>query len=221
MPAVDRRFATVAGTVRVVCTERADGDFALGAVDDELRATIHPAPWTWLRQVHGATVVVAAGPGDGAGVEADAAVTATAGAPLSVLTADCAPVVLIGDRAIGVVHAGWRGVVAGVIEATAAELGSLGATPVATVLGPCIGPSSYEFGDDELALVSARYGPGVCAATGTGRPALDLPAAVAAACEAVGWPAPEAGPCTSDPAFHSHRTRGDLGRQVTVAWIEP
>ena len=72
------------------------------------------APWTWLRQVHGHRVVVVEHPGDCRAEEADAAVTACAGAALVVLTADCAPVGLASPEGIvGVVHAGWRGLMAG------------------------------------------------------------------------------------------------------------
>ena len=77
---------------RFCWTARADGDFA-GDLSDR-----QPG-WTWLRQVHGAQVVVVRTPGEHAGVEADAAVTDTLGCPLVVRTADCAPVVLTGTRA--------------------------------------------------------------------------------------------------------------------------
>ena len=124
------------------------------------------------------------------------------------MTADCAPVVLVGDTAVGVVHAGWRGLVAGVIEATAAGLAALGATPVATLLGPCIDPSSYEFGPEDLDRVEAALGPTVRSVTAWGTPALDVPAAVAAACERTGWPIPATPPSsTADERWYSHRLR--------------
>ncbi len=220
MPHLDLTFDLGDRRARVVATERADGDFGLDRVTDARRHGLHPAPWTWLRQVHGAEVVTVTRAGESAGTSADAAVTDVDDAPISVLTADCAPVVLVGDRAVATVHAGWRGLVAGVIEAAADRLRGLGAAPVAAVLGPCIHPAAYEFGGDDLDVVAARYGPTVRARTAAGTPALDMPAAVAAACVAAGWPAPERSTCTSDPRFYSHRTRTDRGRQATVAWLE-
>src|SRR5438876_12396346 len=73
--------------------------------------------WTWLRQVHGDRVVTVSSPGAGAGSRADAAVTDQAGCALAVLTADCAPVALASPQGVlGVAHAGWRGLEAGVLE---------------------------------------------------------------------------------------------------------
>ena len=82
--------------------------------------------WVWLDQVHGATVIHALG-SETSGATGDAAVTPTAGIALVVMVADCAPIALVGERAAGVVHAGWRGLVAGVVEeAVAPVLGELG-----------------------------------------------------------------------------------------------
>jgi polyphenol oxidase len=96
----------------------------------------------------------------GAGPRADAMVTAAPGLALGIVTADCAPV-LLADAAAGVVgaaHAGWRGAVAGVLDATLAAMGALGAARerVAAAIGPCIGQASYEVGADLRAAVLAR-----------------------------------------------------------------
>src|SRR5436190_1059062 len=82
-----------------------------------------PAEWWWLRQVHG-TDVVAVGTGavPSEPPAADAAVTTTIGVPLVVLTADCAPLVLASDDCAAVVHAGWGGLLAGVIDRAVAAL---------------------------------------------------------------------------------------------------
>ncbi len=221
--AEQRALTTSAGTVRVVSTDRSDGDFAVsieGPEFDRVRASIVEPSWTWVRQVHGADVVVASSAGDGAGATADAVVTAIPGVPIAVTTADCAPVVLVGTTAVGVAHAGWRGVMAGVIEATAHELRALGAEPMAAICGPCIQPAAYEFGSSALDEIEERLGAEVRSKTASGSPALDMTAAVAAACSAAGWPAPDRPRCTSRPEYFSHRTRGDVGRQTTVAWIE-
>ena len=179
-------------------------------------------PWTWLRQVHGATVVEVDEPGEGAGSEADASVTATPGALLAVQTADCAPVVLVNDGAVGLAHAGWRGVVAGVVPAAVAALQSRGTGEVRAVLGPLIRPGHYEFGEPELSEVVASAGPGARSTTNDGRPALDLVAAVTASLAAVGVTrVDDLGLDTAAPDFFSHRCRGDTGRQVTTVCMEP
>lgn len=80
--------------------------------------------------------------------KADALVTATPGIALSVLTADCQPV-LLADRQAGVIgaaHAGWRGSLDGVLEATVAAMQSLGASRIKAVIGPCISQRAYEVG---------------------------------------------------------------------------
>ncbi len=216
-------FETEAGIVRVVTTQAADGDFAVAqdaSIVEPYRRAIIDAPWTWLRQVHGATVVTASAPGHQAGSVADAVVTRQISAPIAVTTADCSPVVLVGTGAIGVAHAGWKGLLAGVVEATAEALRDLGSEPVATFLGPCIQPGRYEFSAADLDSVAARYGEAVRGVTHTGEPALDMTASVQAACREAGWPIPVTPPCTSSSDYFSHRTRQDPGRQTTVAWIE-
>jgi YfiH family protein len=206
-------------------TDRRHGDLAVDGDPGPLarcRAAVAPGPWTWLRQVHGAEVVVAASPGEGAGAEADAVVTATPGVVVAVHSADCAPLLLRGDGTVGVVHAGWRGLVAGVVEAAAAAMAELGGPPTTAVLGPCIRPRCYEFGPAELALVADRYGPAVEGRTAWGTPALDLGAAVAEACTRLGVELDDAGTCTAcSPRHWSHRARADTARQALVAWLEP
>lgn len=218
--------------VRVRCTARADGDYRVDGPVEELaarRRELAAGAWTWLRQVHGARVVEVAAPGGEAGAEADASVTRVRGAVLAVQTADCAPIVLVGDGVVGVVHAGWRGLAAGVISEALAVMGHPSDGGIHALLGPCIGPGGYAFGDDDLEKVVAVAGPSARATTCDGRPALDLPAAVRAVCLAegvvsfavVGDDQDATRPAdTSGPGWFSHRTRGDTGRQVTVAWLE-
>lgn len=211
-------------TVRVSFTDVTDGDFRV--VDptpglDERRQQLAPVPWSWLRQVHGDTIRRVAEPGQHAGAEGDGLWTTETNCAIAVTTADCAPVVLVAEAGVATVHAGWRGLVAGIIEGAAAQLAASAGAPLATLLGPCISPSAYRFGPDDLATVVDRYGSGVAGRTASGEPALDMPAGVAAACRAAGWPVPAAPACTSDPQWFSHRTRGDRARQTAVAWIEP
>jgi YfiH family protein len=120
-----------------------------------------PAGLVGLHQVHGAEVVHVIAPWlPGQGPRADAMVTDRLGIALGIVTGDCAPV-LFADPAAGVIgaaHAGWRGAVAGVLEATLAAMGELGAMPerVTAAVGPCIQQASYEVGADLRAAVLAR-----------------------------------------------------------------
>ena len=218
-------------SARVAFTGRAEGDMGHGGdkvftvrpdVADRRRAVVD-LPWTWLRQVHGVGVVRVEHPGDHAGARADAAVTAAEGCALAVLTADCAPVALASpEGVIGVAHAGWRGVLAGVLEATVAEMRALGATDVQALVGPCIRPACYEFGEAELDDVASRLGDGVRATTTSGRRALDLPAAVRVALARAGLrddDVDDVGTCTAcSPEHFSWRAAKDLRRQAAVVW---
>lgn len=180
-------------------------------------------PWTWLRQVHGDRVVTVFAAGDGAGQEADAAVTTATGAVLAVHTADCAPVALVADRgAVAVAHAGWRGLANGVITAAVDRLRALVGGSVWAAVGPLIGPECYAFGSADLERVADRLGEGVVGRTAAGGPALDLPAGVRGALLAAGVDEITfVGGCTAcGPDAFSHRARADEGRQAVLAWIE-
>jgi YfiH family protein len=215
-------------TVHDSFTARGDGDLAVAgeaAALAERRAAIVDRRWIWLRQVHGDRVVLAdVDRDDPSGVEADAAVTRRSDVALAIHTADCGPLALIGDDgSLGVVHAGWRGLEAGVIGRTVEALRERGAGSIDAVLGPCIHVECYEFGDDDLARLAAVLGPEVAGETATGRPALDVVAGVRRALADAGVDALTASPtCTAcDERYFSHRARGDAGRQALVAWIEP
>lgn len=210
-------------TVRVAFTTRAEGSLAVTvdrSILDRRRAAIVDVPWLALHQVHGATVA----DGDRSPLHqrstADAAILTTTGRAVSVLTADCAPVILVGTTGVAVVHAGWRGALAGVIGAAADALSARRAEPLATLLGPCIQPAAYEFGADDLGPIIEEFGIEVVSRTADGSCALDLPRVVQIACHRAGWPTPDRPSCTSGEAYFSHRTRGDLGRQAAVAWLE-
>lgn len=106
-----------------------------------------------VHQVHSADVVTVTGP-SAAPVRADAMVTATPGLALTVLTADCQPV-LFADRTAGVIgaaHAGWRGTLSGVLEATVDAMEALGARrgEVVAIIGPTISQRAYEVGPEFL-----------------------------------------------------------------------
>ncbi len=133
---------------------RAGGDDPMALVENRRRlAAFLPSPPVWLDQVHG-TAVATLTPESAAlpAPIADAAVTRDSGVVCAVLTADCLPV-LFADRgggAVGIAHAGWRGLAAGVLEATIAALSDLGTRPddVLAWLGPAIGPERFEVGAD-------------------------------------------------------------------------
>ncbi len=178
--------------------------------------------WVWLRQVHGDRVIVAADEPrttwPRAVPDADAAVTDRADLPLVVLTADCAPVALVAAGAIGVVHAGWPGLEAGVIGRAVTAMRELVDGPVQAILGPCVHPARYEFGADLLTRLVDRLGPTVASRTASGALALDIPAAVGVALREAGVDRlDDVGVCTAESADHfSYRRDGTTGRQAVV-----
>lgn len=101
-----------------------------------------------VHQVHSPTAVFVDAPWSGERPHADALVTKTPGLAISILTADCAPVLLV-DRAasiIGAAHAGWKGAISGVLESTVALMREHGAEEITAAIGPCIHQRSYEVG---------------------------------------------------------------------------
>lgn len=178
-----------------------------------------------MRQVHGSRVVVVDGKEPVQGEEGDALVTTSPHAALAVLTADCAPVALTSpEGVVAAVHAGWAGLVEGVVARAIDTMRALGATGVEAALGPCIHPGCYEFAAADLERVAGTLGPSVRAVTASGAPALDLPAAVRAALNGAGatlvW---DAGTCTACQAGtqYSHRARRDMERQAMLVWKHP
>ena len=207
-------------------TDVSDGSFAITESDEALRQRrlgVVDAPCTWLRQTHSSTCVTVTEPGFGAGAAADAAVTAIPGVALSVITADCAPVLLRSDTVVGAVHAGWRGLVAGVLPTAIAAMRTLGATEITAVLGPCIRTRCYEFGEAEMALATSTLGSAVRGTTAWGSVGFDVAAGVRESLRSVGvTEVADAGVCTAcSPSHWSHRARADTGRQAAVIWLEP
>ena len=210
------------GGAHVVSTGWAHGDMAgSGSTVDRRRRAVVDQPWTILQQVHGARVVTVERPGGASGEPADASVTSHQGAVLAILTADCAPVALASPEGIvGTAHAGWKGLRAGVVEATVQSMRRMGATRIEAVIGPCIRPCCYSFGEDELAEMERRIGRHVRGVDRQGRAALDLPAGVRGALHAAGATlVGEAGMCTGcSDGLWSWRAGGTARRQATVAW---
>jgi hypothetical protein len=192
-----------------------------------LRAVLGAEP-RWLKQVHGATVVRA----DDvvAPVEADASYTSSPGVVAAVMVADCMPVLLadVKGRCVGVAHAGWRGLAAGVIQATAramrAAIGDPGAELVA-YLGPAIGPVHFEVGPEVLKAMAHGL-PRAAEAFFPRREkyTADLFALGRQALGEVGVSRVfGGGECTySDPGrFYSFRRDGVTGRHAALVWIDP
>jgi YfiH family protein len=175
--------------------------------------------FAYIRQVHGTDVITTSAPSRGAQADADAQATASTGVAPMVMTADCLPIAVAGGGAVAVIHAGWRGLADGVIDAAVSALRELGSggEPVAAI-GPGAGACCYEVGE-EVHTRFASYGE--LARRGRN---LDLKAVARAQLEAAGASAVhDVGLCTicSDRAlFFSHRRdRGVTGRQAGVAWL--
>lgn len=196
------------------------------AVDENRRrireALELPAEPRWLSQVHGHTVAV---PGLDEPGSADAMVVFQPGTVAAVLVADCLPVFLArrdGDR-VGLAHAGWRGLAAGVVEATVAALAADPAELVAW-LGPAIGHEAFEVGDDvrEAFLFSQPAAAGHFTRGRNGRWMADLPGLARQRLLACGVTEVHGGGlCTAaDPArFYSYRRDGRTGRMAALTWL--
>lgn len=190
-----------------------------------------------LMQVHGADVIEVTEPwAPGHGPRGDALVTTRPDIALGVITADCTPI-LLADTVAGVAgaaHAGWRGAVAGVIEAVVAAMTRLGATPdrITAAIGPCIGQESYEVGADLREQVLNRdagdrrfFAPG----RRDQRWQFDLAGYCAARLAAAGVTAVAAlslDTATDEARFFSHRRRtltdgGPIGHQISIIALDP
>jgi YfiH family protein len=189
-----------------------------------------PSEPRWLKQVHGASVVrwdEAEAPHAGrARPQADAAVTARPGTVLAILSADCLPVLLCAEDGseVGAAHAGWRGLAAGVLEATVAAM----ETPpdrLLAWLGPAIGPTRYEVGREvrDVFLTRNRDAHAVFEPTRPGHWLCDLYALARQRLRAAGVSRIHGEIlCTyGDPErFYSHRRDTRTGRMATLVWID-
>jgi polyphenol oxidase len=187
-----------------------------------------PAEPVWLEQVHGNCVKDLDSPGPAG--PSDAAVTRQPGRVCAILTADCLPVLLAndaGDR-VGAAHAGWRGLAAGVIEATVSALGERPGELLAW-LGPAIGPRHFEVGAEVREEFLRRAGAGDTEAddaafvpNARGRYTADLYALARRRLRRLGVDRIYGGgECTytDDARYYSHRRDGRTGRQATLIWL--
>lgn len=183
-----------------------------------------PAEPVWLKQVHGTRCVDAALAEPG--TEADASFTRERGVVCAVLVADCLPVLLCDDEAsvVGVAHAGWRGLAAGVVEATVGAMALPGERLMAW-LGPAIGPQAFEVGNEvrerfmdvdaaaAAAFVSAPGGKWLCDIALLARQRLSALGirriAGADSCSAA-----------NATRYFSYRRDGVTGRMASLVWLE-
>ncbi|MDE0122455.1 MAG: polyphenol oxidase family protein [bacterium] len=196
-------------------TLEADGDqknpAQRGIVAEKLGIS---SDWATVRQVHGRRVVEVAGPGHLEG-GADGLFTRTVGLPVAVMAADCAGVVVGGDGGVGVAHAGWRGVAAGVVTSLLGTMRSGGVEPTWAAVGPFIGPCCFEVGPD----VSRRF-PSQRATSRRGRLSVDLGRALAEQLRDV--PTWWSERCTvHQPGCFSHRRDRALKRMAAIGWFSP
>lgn len=191
-------------------------------------------PAAYLSQVHGTRVLRL--PAGAASREADASVTTTPGLACTVMVADCLPVLFAAPaaRGVGAAHAGWRGLAAGVLEATVAALSeAAGCAPadLSAWLGPCIGPRRFEVGADVVDAFgpgcASRFtprGPGHRGADGSPRWLADLPALARDRLGAAGLSRITGGDwCTVEDRsrFFSFRRDRVTGRMAAAVWIRP
>lgn len=205
-----------------------------GAVDGNrhiLQATLPPgAHVSWLRQVHGTTVVDAA-TGDGA--RADASVCHLPGRACAIMTADCLPVLLCdhGGSVVAAAHAGWRGLASGVLESTVAAM-RVATSQIMAWLGPCIGPAAFEVGPEVREAFRAGIPAGQAAAVEacfrpSARPGhflADLQSLARLRLAALGVAHIAADRrCTASlpSTFFSYRRDGTTGRMASLILINP
>ena len=184
-----------------------------------------------LYQIHSATAVIVDKPWNCTVSEADALVTRTPGLAIGALTADCAPVLFCDPeaRVIAAAHAGWRGALLGIVEATVASMERLGAKPerVVAVIGPTISQRAYEVGSDYVERFLAEEpasSPFFMTDDGSGEPHFDLAGYVAERLTRAGvGTVSDLGLCTycDETRLFSYRRsqhhgEDDYGRQISA-----
>ena len=217
------------------------GPSQLARADAAARATILasrrlvgrflPSSPVWLEQVHGRDVVVieqrTLDAARATPPVADAVVTRLPGVPLCIRVADCLPVLFADDdgAVVGAAHAGWRGLAAGVLEATVAAM-DVPADAIVAWLGPGIGPRAFEVGDDvrDAFVARAQGAAAHFVPRGEGKWLADLPALARLRLAAAGVARVGGGDlCTYTDAarFHSYRRDRTAARLGAFVWRQP
>ena len=212
------------GRAEFLLTNAAAGDFASPS-DEELAAIaaesgLAPSHWAQDEQVHGAEVTIVAGTGPTAPFtqRADGQATARGDVLCAVRTADCLAVLLGSDKSVAAIHAGWRGLDAGVIAAGVDAIRTLGGPPTVAVIGPGARGCCYEVGDEVFDAFS-RY-----PAAFTAERRLDLAAVASEQLTAAGvstvYDCDICTICSKSADFFSYRRDGgQTGRMLGAAWL--
>jgi len=193
----------------------------------ESQLTLPSSP-RWLKQSHGVAIADLDQPAElHTVIEADGAWTATAGVVVAVLTADCLPVVICNASGtqLAVVHAGWRGLAAGILDSAIARFDPK--TRLHAWLGPAIGPDAFEVGEEVRQAFIDQDAHNASAFVKNAAPdkwLADLYSLASRALSQLGDVSVSGGQhCTVSESthFHSHRRDGvRSGRMATLAWIE-
>ena len=209
------------------------GDDAATVAQNRALVAAHlPGRPAWLSQVHGVAVVDAALVA-GEPPVADASIATRPSAVCAIMTADCLPVLFadLDGKVVGGAHAGWRGLAAGVLGATVGAMRAAGAGEITAWLGPAIGPTAFEVGEDVRAAfvaaipsasdeVKAAFVPYLGRA---GKYLADMNALARLMLADVGVTRVHGGDhCTVLEAdrFYSYRRDGVTGRQASLIWIK-
>ncbi len=209
-------------------------DDRIAIAENRMRVTkdlgLIPGALLGVHQVHSAKALIVDRPTEDR-PKADALVTATAGLGLSVLSADCQPVLFADHKAgiIGAAHAGWRGAIDGVLEATINKMEHLGSNryDIEAVIGPCISQAAYEVGEEffeNFADSDSSYTEFFTNGTTSGKYMFDLPGFGLFRLRAAGIDNCEwVGECTySAPEKYysyrrtAHKGESDYGRLISV-----
>jgi YfiH family protein len=208
--------------VHALVTTRAFGDLKDEESRQRLRAQLPAAP-VWLRQVHGVRVIEA--DAASAGTAADGSFTKQKNVVCAVMAADCMPVLFAHDagEAVGIAHAGWRGLSGGVIEATVDAM-QAPAQRLVVWLGPAIGPAAYEVGEEvrDAFVAGDKQAAGAFSPTRPGHWHLDLYAVARQRLAARGVERVHGGGfCTFSEAerFFSFRRDRTASRMAAAIWL--
>ena len=209
------------------------GDDPAAVAENRARLQAHlPGRPAWIAQVHGAAVVDAATVGPGQPTRTgDASIATAPGVVCAILTADCLPVLFADDsgKVVGAAHAGWRGLAGGVLRQTLAAMRAAGAGEITAWMGPAIGPTAFEVGQDVFDSF-ARALPGhdvgfafVRRPERGGKYTADMFALARLMLEQDGVTSIAGGlHCTAveRDRFYSYRRDGVTGRQASLIWLK-
>ena len=225
----------------VAMSEVADGDMSIGnyqAREKSIQQASHSLErinpglqvppinnWSYLTQVHGVQILEVTDDDVIRGDDGDALVTVLEKSVLTVQVADCVPISLISEGgAISIVHAGWRGLLKGVLDEASNKLSATKPGKQMAVIGPHIGPCCYEFGREGLDQFIEKFGISVEASTKINSNSLNLSAVVERICDEKGIEViskdSSCTSCLADNKYWSFRFNSTELRQCLFAWIE-